>query len=303
MKRLKKTGLFMLLIISILSVSYCTSNTAQNQSQDSDSTELDQIQDETGKIPFDFPQAKLQAEIGDYVLVPSYKMWQTNIEDENPSKKTYIFYAYTLSKIGKYESTVKFTFDGEQLMPNSVIIPIPQEQTAKKGDIVLTWWQTGSGMQRAIVVDDANPKKPKVMYLDLDYDNPAKDNESGKTIGQTVYALKENSFVKLNETWTSGNMIAVKEGKEWVSSQIINIADDKILCLGFAGKMSVYSKSDCVLIPLYPEVNEGDVVMADFAGKFKEFTVTKVDEKIGRVFVEQFGKIKAIPFGKIIKEL
>jgi hypothetical protein len=43
--------------------------------------------------------------------------------------------------------------------------------------------------------------------------------------------------------------------------------------------------------------------MADFAGKYKEFTVSKVDTSAGRVFVEQFGKIEAIPFGKITKEL
>ena len=96
MKRLKKIALFSLLISSILSISYCTSNTAQNQSQESDSTKSDQIQDETGKIPFDFPQAKLQAEIGDYVLVPSYKMWQTNIEDEDPTKKLYFLCLYAI---------------------------------------------------------------------------------------------------------------------------------------------------------------------------------------------------------------
>ncbi len=303
MKTIKIAVSFMLFCIFILSISSCTTNTAQNEKQNTDSTEIEQIESETAKLPFDFPPTKLQAEVGDYVLVPSYKMWQTNIEAENPLEKTYIFYAYTLSEIGQYESTVKFTFDGEQLMPNSMIIPLPKNQTAKKGDIVLTWWQTGSGMQRAIVVDDANPKEPKVMYLDLDYDNPSKDRESGKSIGQSVYALKENSFMKLKDKWQSGKMIAVKDGKEWLSTQIIKIADDNVLCLGFAGRMKVYPKSDCVLIPLKPEVKEGDMVMADFVGKFKEFTVTKVDTSIGRVFVEQFGKIKAIPFGKITKEL
>ena len=254
-----------------------------------------------GAIPFDFPITDMKAEVGDFVLVPSFNMWKSNLEQEDPTNQTYIFYAYTMSEIGDVQSTIEFTFDGEKEMPNSIIIPIPQNQTAQKGDIVLTWWQTGSGMQRAIVVDDSNPAQPKVLYLDLDYDNPAKDSESGKGIGQTVYELEANSFVKLNDGWQQGNTIAVKDGDYLVSTQIVKVAGDKVLTIGFAGKMKVYDKADCKTIPLNPNVKAGDVVQAVFAGSFGEYTVTKVDASVGRVFVDQFGTETAIPFGEVFK--
>jgi hypothetical protein len=303
MKKLMYAFFIMVLAVSIVGFTSCGNNKESDETTD-DTTATETTEELVeGGIPFDFPVSDIKAEIGDFVLVPSFKMWESNLEEEDPTNQTYIFYAYKMSELGEVESTVEFTFDGEQKMPNSIIIPIPQNQTAQKGDIVLTWWQTGSGMQRALIVDDSNPAQPKVLYLDLDYDNPATDSESGKPIGQTVYDLEANSFVKLNDGWQQGNMIAAKDGDDWVSTQIVKISGNKVLTIGFAGRMKVYAKADCKTIPLNPGVKVGDVVQAEFAGKFGEYTVTKVDASIGRVFVDQYGSEKAVPYGQVIKKL
>lgn len=256
-----------------------------------------------GMTPFDFPTVPIKAEPGDNVLIPSFKMWQHALEAEDPTAETYILYSSTISATGEIESDISYTNDGIKKMPNSVAIVIPKGQTAKKGDILLTWWQTGSGMQRAIVIDDSKPTEPIVMYLDLDYNNPAIDSKSGKSIGQTEYQLKADSFIKISDPWQEGNMIAAQDQGKWKSVQIVKIAGDKVLTIGFAGKMKVFAKADCKTIPIVPEVKVGDKVQAVFVGSFNEYPVTKIDKKTGRVFVTQFNKEKPIPYGQVAPSL
>ena len=102
---------------------------------------------------------------GELVLAP-YTFYKSAIDDkEDLTKKNLIIYKTNLVKAGTEKSVVTYMEDYE--LPNSLIIGLPEGATAKKGDIVLTWWQTGSGMNRAIVRDDSNPAEPKVDYLDM----------------------------------------------------------------------------------------------------------------------------------------
>lgn len=293
----------------LVSLSSCGSNEASN-TENTPQVETSEVEvtEETatlspGMTPFDFPTVGITAEAGDYVLTPTNKMWTAAIAAEDPTNETYIYYSAQMSAPGEVESEIESTFDGIVKMPNSMIIPIPKGQTAQKGDIVLTWWQTGSGMQRAIVVDDANPQEPVVMYLDLAYDNPATDKDSGKSIGATEYPLAPDSFVKITDPWQEGNMIAANDGERWNSVQIVKVAGEKILTVGFAGRMKVYAKADCKPVPLVPDVEAGDTVQAVFAGSFREHTVTRVDKEIGRVFVEQSNAEEAIPYGQVASTL
>jgi len=299
---------FLLAGTVVVSLNSCGGNKTENK--DSAKADTAKVVEEPkkkelapGMTPFDFPTVPLKAEAGDNVLTPGFKMWQNTIAEEDPTNETYIFYTSKMKTAGAVESEIESTFDGVVKMPNSMIIAIPKGQTAKKGDVVLTWWQTGSGMQRAIVVNDKNPKEPVVIYLDLSYDNPAKDSKSGKSIGATEYQLAPDSFVKISEDWQEGNMIAAKDGDKWNSVQIVKVAGEKVLTIGFAGKMKVYAKADCKPVPIVPNVKVGDKVQAVFVGSFGEYTVKKVDAKIGRVFVEQFSSDKAIPYGQVAPTL
>ena len=77
-----------------------------------------------------------------------------------------IWYTQEMVEPGEEMSEIKFMSE-QKKVPNAYIVPIPAGQTAKKGDILLTWWQCGSGLQRAYVTDAADPKAPTVRYLDL----------------------------------------------------------------------------------------------------------------------------------------
>lgn len=239
----------------------------------------------------EFPVMGTTAKPGEYVLAANQDA--ANIT----SDQTVIFYTYTMVTPGEVESTIKDPFK-ERAVPNSLIIPIPPEQTAEVGDVVLTWWQSGSGMKRAYVVDAKNPKEPVVKYIDIDYDNPAK-NKDGVPIGQMDEQLKPDSFVKLTEDFASGTAIAIKD-EEWnryTHYQVINVVGEKVIVIGFAGRMAILDKAECLPVPIMPKVKAGEKVYAKSMSSFSEVTVKKVDKEMGRVFTE---KDEAVAFGDVI---
>lgn len=253
-------------------------------------------------FPFkDFPAVDTSAKAGEVVLVPSYN-WLQEATVKGADKVTMIWYSQKMSAPDKEMSEVEFMSDKKKV-PNAYIVPIPAGQKAKNGDIVLTWWQSGSGMNRAIVVDDANPAEPVVRYLDIDYDNPAKSSDGKTTIGQMDEKLKPNTFVKINAPFDVGSMVAVQDGADQKSAQVIRVAGDKVFVNGFAGKIDVVDKSRCTPFPLISKAKEGEKVKAVWVNSLKEGTVTKVDPKIGRVFIkfDVDGKEKAVSFGEVMK--
>lgn len=253
-------------------------------------------------FPFtDFPVVATTAKAGEVVLVPSYN-WLQEANVNGADKVTMIWYQQTMSAPGADMSEVKFMSDTRKV-PNAYIVAIPPGGTAKKGDIVLTWWQSGSGLKRAIVVDDATPAEPVVRYLDIEYDNPAKSADGKTTIGQMDEKLKPNTFVKLGTAFEPGTIVAIQDGADQKSAQVIRMAGEKVFVSGFAGKIAVVDKSRCTPFPLTSNAKVGDKVKAVWVGTLKDGTVTKVEPAIGRVFVkfDVDGKEKAVAFGEVMK--
>jgi hypothetical protein len=258
-----------------------------------------------GEIPFDYPVVEqTTAKAGEFVLTPSRAFIDDAIK-AGEGKGTFIFYYNKMVTPGTGESDIA-ELSGNVKIPNSLIIPIPAGQEVKKGDIVLTWWQSGSGMQRAIVVNDANPKEPVVRYLDLDYDNPAK-NDKGVGIGQMEETLKPNSFVKITAEWQPGTAVAYKKDGYYYHAQVINVAGDKVLLKGWGGSMIAIAKADCIAVPVTIDIKVGDAVQVPYIGQYKTGKVKKADPKIGRAWVEvQFGGSPTeavISYGDIAKNI
>ena len=258
-----------------------------------------------GEIPFDYPVVEqTTANAGDYVLTPSRAFLDDAIKNGG-DKATFIFYSNKMVTPGSGESEIA-QISGNVKIPNSLIIPIPTGQEAKKGDVILTWWQSGSGMQRAIVVNDANPKEPVVRYLDLDWDNPAK-NSKGVGIGQMEETLKPNTFVKISGEWQPGTTVAYKVTNGYAHGQVINVAGDKVLLKVFAGKMIAIAKSECIAVPVMIDIKAGDDVQVPYIGQFKAGKVKKADPAIGRAWVEiEFAGSKketVVSYGNIAKNI
>jgi hypothetical protein len=236
---------------------------------------------EAGAVPFEFPAVKPRSKQGDFVLAPS-KGWIEEAFEKGADKQPFIFYGAWMSEPGERASVIR-TLPGQRVtIPNAMIIPVGSGESAKPGDIVLTAWSSGSGMQRAIVVG-GTPKEPSVRYLDLELDSP-----SGW--GKKEDTLKENTFHVLSKPGEPGTTVACKEGERHTRYVIVTEADGKLLGVGFAGKMKVLPRTSCKNVPIAPKPKVGDTIWVPVIGAYSEAKVTKVDEKIGRVWVKhEFG--------------
>lgn len=276
-------------------------NVAQDATeQNADETKQDGSQ-QAKPYPWDFPEgiALENPETGQYVLSIHTFYPKKIVESENPDKETYIFYSTKLNEYGETHSTV----NGSTKMPNSLIILLPKGKKAKVGDVLLTWWQSGSGMNRAIVTDASNPEMPKVDYLDLHYsDDPDKPEMANKKSNEQ---LKAGSFDILEDgKWQPGATIAAFDGSNWKECTLIHATDDKVLAIGFAGKIKAYKRSACKLIPIRQNLKAGDNVTAVWVGSFNDgYKVKKVDRKIGRVWVEKNGQTEIVSILQVVKSL
>lgn len=243
---------------------------------------------------FDIQVQRPDAEVGDYVLCPSRQFYDRAVK-AGPAKSTFVYYAATLVESNEQHSKVKNLAGRTFTLPNQLVVAIPNEQNANKGDIVLTWWQKGSGMQRAIVVGGTKTE-PVVRYLDIKYDNP-----SGA--GKREEALRPNSFYVLTKPWQIGTTVSVEQGRMQRHGQLLALSEDKVLIREFAGKLNCYPRRKAKPVPISPDLQPNAAAQAAVFGSFKPVTVTKIDAEIGRVFAAfQFGRKEreiAFAFGDI----
>lgn len=224
-------------------------------------------------MPVDFPNSTLDAEFGDYVLAPTRSALD-EAATEGADSTTFIYYMAKVAEVGATASVLTEIID-EVTIPNGVIVPIPAGQTAAVGDTVLTWWQSGSGLTRAYVVEGGTPTKPMVNYLDVG------------TLGENEpEQLDADSFVVIIDPWQAGASIAVKSGSEYDHYQVLKVSGEQILVSGFAGKLAVVDKADAVAMPIKPTVSVGDAVSVPFIGTYSDGTVTAIDDANGTVDVE-----------------
>ena len=247
-------------------------------------------QDNNDSWPWDFPQSvKLKMDAGQVVLSP-YTYYPSSVEKGEPLRQAVlIFYDTTVKEVGE-EKTILNNYGKVVEMPNALIIPLPKKAKAKKGDVVLTWWQSGSGLQRAIVVDDSKPQEPKVCYLDLTWpDNPESPKLEEKRKGES---LKPGSFGVLKDNqWQSGAQVAIRKDNEWLKGMLIHEDGDKVLVLGFGSKIEAYDKADVRIIPFKEKIKVGDKVWASWVNTYRpDYVVTEVDNLTGHVYVKREGR-------------
>lgn len=251
--------------------------------------------------PWDFPQqVKVKIAEGQTVLSPYTYYPKALKEGKSPKEAVLIFYDTTVKKVGEEKSALA-TWNGEVDMPNALIIPLPKDVKAKKGDVVLTWWQSGSGLERAIVVDDSNPLEPMVCYLDQRWpDNPESPKLAEKKKGEP---LKPSSFTVIKDKqWQSGAQVAIHKDNEWLAGKLIHVEGNKVLVLGFSSKVEAYDKGNVRLIPFKEKIKVGDEVWATWVNTYRPgYIVTHVDNEAGRVYVK--GKNSSSVEAKSIAEV
>ena len=259
-----------------------------------------------GTVPkLDYPAVATSAKAGEWVLTVNKLQWARFIA--KPDKEGVIFYNHELVAPGATTSRFK-DLGGESSAPNSFIIAIPKGGKAKLGDVVLTWWQSGSGMERAIVVGAQDPTQPVVRYLDISYDNPAKGGPKRDTpIGQMDEQLKPDTFTVIGKPFDVGTTVACKDDADHKLAHVVSVAGDRLLLQAFAGAIVARAKADCAALPVHPTtLKVKDKVIGDFSGTMHAATITKIEPKIGRVWVtfDGLGKSEhALAYGNVIAKL
>jgi len=281
--RLGKPTMVLLIGLPVLAVASCHGQATEDQGTED-------------RPLFELESGTLDVQPGQYVLCPSRQYYLQGLKD-GPSNTVIIYYSAILKEVGSEVSQVESLSGTEFSLPNQLIVPIPKGQKAKVGDIVLTWWQGGSGMQRAIVVG-GKPLEPTVRYLDMDLGTTGTSAEDA--------TLKADSFVVLSQDWQLGTSVAIKRDSQLRHGILVAISKEKILVSEFGSKLKLYDRSAARPVPMAPNLEQGDVVQGVVFGSFEPVTVTDVDSRIGRVFVSyEFGsstKEAALGFGQIFKE-
>ena len=297
---MKKEVLSLAIVAAAFTFVSCSGNAESNvEGADSAATEQVANANDVNPFPWDFPQdVKLDAEPDQMALAP-YTFYPIALEKgEDLASATLIYYNNKLQEIGDKTSKM----DGKDI-PNALIIPLDKEGKAKKGDILLTWWQSGSGMKRAIVKDDSNPAEPVVDYLDLSYNDDPEKPGLAQLHGDKK--LKPGSFNVLTDgEMQPGAQLACKEGDKWKLATLIRVEGDKVLVSGFSAKVAAYNKADVKVVPFKENIKVGDMVWAKFAADYRSgYKVTKIDMNIGRVWVERDGRTEVMSICEVTKVL
>ena len=253
-------------------------------------------------FPWNFPKdfALNDVEEGQTVLSPATFYGSAIQRGDNLTTTLLPVYNFTVEKVGR--NTITIASMGEQVVvPQALTVPLPKGETAQNGDVVLTWWQSGEGLQRAIVVDDTKLQKPKVCYLDLDY----KSDGRGFANCHANEELHANSFKVLkNGEWTSGASVAIENNGQWKAAIILNVHANKVLLLDAESRIMVAEKSRCRLIPIEMNYDVGEHVFAKLGYTFEaDCRITKVDKRVGRVWVEKNGTTVAVSILDVVRDL
>ena len=245
---------------------------ADDSAEEAEETEDEETEDaeeevthEPGEIPFDFPIVGTTAVAGQSVLAPDPETLEDAWEDSGMA--VFIFYSAEMVEPGDAESKIVDYFGEEFMVPNSLIVPLGEDDSAEVGDVVSTWWQSGSGMMKAIVT--AGGSEPTVRYLD----DWAEDEDT----------LEAGSFNLLGDTLEPGVSVAADMDGYYDHAVVISVAEGKVLLSGFAGSILVVDESDVVVMPATVDVAVGDTVWAPVIGTYDTVTVTEVMADIGQI--------------------
>lgn len=246
-----------------------------------------------GGLPYEFPAHQPQVEKGQFAFVPM----ASSVEKlgKGGKKRVTDFRPREVVKAGEETTTI---LDREEFeAPNSLVVPIPKEATAANGDIVVGSPQYGS-WEVAIVTDASDPSKPIVHMFKAVYGGAKPEGD--KFLSQ----YESGKFRVVGTELDPGSHALYPEGDEKGYGLVIKSIDDSVLIETFGGDLAVFNKDEVTAIPVKPSLKKDDKVQAPFGKGMDPATVTKVDEKIGRVWVTFDGREsqgeKCFCFGQIL---
>lgn len=228
------------------------------------------------RLPLDYPAVATLAKPGDHVLVPP-RAWLELAQERGVDSQAFVFFLARMATPGPTASLVDVANGDRVALPNALIVPIRRGERVQPGDVVLTAWASGTGMQRGFVVEGGSPSAPRVHYLDFRYQHP-----SG--LGKGAEVVAPDTFHRLREPGEPGTTLACRDGDRWLHHLVIHATAERWLTLGFAGRLHAVARSACRPLPLVPELTGGRALVP-VLGVFTPARVRAVDTELGRAFV------------------
>jgi len=227
---------------------------------------------------FSFPSTPLAAEKGQFALVPFRSAIDLAL-GSGTQAASFVYAGAYLVRAGDRTSEVRWLTEQRGAVPNAFIVPIRRGERARRGDVVLTNFASGSGLQRAIVVSEGETASPRVRYLDLALENPT-------GWGTEEDTLPPDTFHVLRTPGEVGSTLACREGSRVERVIVTASAGERRLGLGFAGALRDFDVGTCRTLPLVPAVRPGDSVHVPWINGFVAGAkVMRVDAAAGRVAV------------------
>jgi hypothetical protein len=190
-----------------------------------------------------------------------------------------VFYGARLSGAGPERSNVAFAAGAVHSIPNALVIAVPAKASAAVGDIVLTDWGRGAGMQRAIVVGAEDPFSPKVRYLDLPFLHPSGHAELEDT-------LPPASFRRVEKAGDVGSTAVCRQGAKRTRQLVIRPLDDGFVGYSFSRRVSVWHKQQCEWLDVRRQRLPGERVSVPVMGRYSPARLVKVDAPSGTAQAE-----------------
>ncbi|MEZ4373282.1 MAG: hypothetical protein R3B07_20835 [Polyangiaceae bacterium] len=225
------------------------------------------------ELPVKFPAVKPEFEVGQRVLaVP--QNWLENALELGVEQQVISLYDARVAALGAERSEVKSPSGALWTLPNAVIIALPPTAKVKPGELVLTHWPQGGSWMRAVIVEAA-ADTVKARLLDVALNEPA-------GWGTRALDLEQGSFMPLTKPGQSGTTAACKVGAAWRRYLVVQSDSESVLALGFAGKLTSLSKTDCRFLTLAPKLAAGASVLVPWGNKYLPATVRAASGEGGR---------------------
>ncbi len=230
-------------------------------------------------------QAKETFDSGMYALAPTWKFYKDF--DINSSKANLLIY-YPQIILGDSSGYITITsLDTTYVIPEKYVIPLHGGGQISRGDYLLTWWQNGSGMQRAYVTALTDENLPVVQYLDFDWE------WTDKSL-QTVDTLKPDSYRKITKPLDPGSSVAYKNGSTYQCWIVLRNRDGKILVKNWSNQVKCLDKDAVLPNAVRKDLDTGQTVWIPVFGIYTYGTVTGLKNGLVDVEIDFLGNKKNV---------
>ena len=253
-----------------------------------------QKQDSIKTVEFKYDTTLYHA--GNYVLAPS-RQFLKKYKENKDSATALVLYPQILEKFGPEKSLVEY-YDTVLAVKNEFLIPLPDGQPAHKGDFVVTWWQSGTAMQRAYIVKAKDSLHPYARYIDFDW-----FGEDG--YDTLIERLNRNTFRVISKPLDPGSSIAVKKGSLYNFYKVINSFGDSIVALDWSGKLAFFKRDSVLPNAVHKQLDIGEQVWIPVFGIYTRGLVKNVDNGMADVVINFLGDavVRRIPVLDVRKKL